>query len=72
MLEILAAIRRNGVTIILIEHIMKVMREAVDTILVLNEGVTIAYGKPDEVMQDRKVIECYLGERRNVAPPRKA
>lgn len=72
MLEILAAIRRNGVTIILIEHIMKVMREAVDTILVLNEGVTIAYGRPDEVMQDRKVIECYLGERSNGAQPRKA
>lgn len=62
MLEILAAIRQLGVTIILIEHILKVMREAVDAILVLNEGETIAYGKPDEVMKDKKVIECYLGE----------
>ncbi len=62
MLEILEAIRQTGVTILLIEHIMKVMQEAVDTILVLNEGATIAAGKPDEVMKDRRVIECYLGE----------
>lgn len=62
MLEILAAIRRKGVTIILIEHVMKVMVNAVDAILVLNEGETIAYGKPDEIMHNPKVIECYLGE----------
>jgi len=41
---------------------MKVMIGAVDTILVLNEGEIIAFGKPDEVMNDRRVIECYLGE----------
>jgi ABC-type branched-subunit amino acid transport system ATPase component len=38
------------------------MRDAVDTILVLNEGTTIAFGKPDAVMKDEKVIQCYLGE----------
>lgn len=64
MLEILAAIRQKGLTIILIEHVMKVMVNAVDTILVLNEGEKIALGKPDEVMKDSKVIECYLGETR--------
>ncbi len=62
MLEILESIRQTGVTIILIEHVMKVMREAVDMILVMNEGATIAYGTPDEVMNDYQVIECYLGE----------
>ncbi len=62
MLEILESIRQSGVTILLIEHVMRVMREAVDTILVLDEGATIAAGKPDEVMNDKKVIECYLGE----------
>jgi branched-chain amino acid transport system ATP-binding protein len=62
MLDLLESIRQTGITIILIEHVMKVMREAVDMILVMNEGATIAYGTPDEVMNDYKVIECYLGE----------
>jgi branched-chain amino acid transport system ATP-binding protein len=63
MLEILESIRRAGTTILLIEHVMRVMREAVDTILVMDQGATIACGEPDEVMNDTKVVECYLGER---------
>jgi branched-chain amino acid transport system ATP-binding protein len=62
MLEILELIRQTGITIILIEHVMKVMREAVDSILVLDEGTTIASGTPEDVMTDKRVIECYLGE----------
>jgi len=62
MLEILEAIRQDGVTIILIEHVMKVMKEAVDTIFVINEGIPIASGLPHDVMKDEKVVECYLGE----------
>ncbi len=61
MLEILESIRQSGVSLILIEHVMKVMREAVDTILVIDEGSAIAEGTPEEVMKNQKVIECYLG-----------
>lgn len=62
MLEILENIRQTGITVILIEHVMKVMREAVDWILVMDEGSPIASGSPEEVMNDKRVIECYLGE----------
>lgn len=61
LLGILQKIHDTGVTIILIEHVMKVMMEAVDRIIVMDEGVKIAEGTPKEIMENKEVIKAYFG-----------
>lgn len=61
ILAILKEIRKMGITVILVEHVMKVMVNAVDRIVVIDKGVKIAEGEPNVVMNARKVIDAYFG-----------
>ena len=61
VLDLLKEIREMGISIILIEHVMKVMMKAVDRIIVMDEGMKIAEGTPNQVMENKKVIEAYFG-----------
>ncbi len=61
ILATIKEIRRMGITVILIEHVMKVMVNAVDRIIVIDNGVKISEGEPKAVMEDSKVIEAYFG-----------
>lgn len=62
ILDALSKIRATGKTIIIIEHIIKVLIKIVDRILVLNEGQIILDDTPEKVMGNEKVIEAYLGK----------
>ncbi|MCU0597304.1 MAG: ABC transporter ATP-binding protein [Desulfobacterota bacterium] len=55
-------IRDSGITILIVEHIMKVIMTISDRIHAINFGQTIAHGTPKEVANNRAVIEAYLGE----------
>jgi branched-chain amino acid transport system ATP-binding protein len=53
--------RETGLTILLIEHVMRAVMALASRILVLHHGAAIAEGLPEEVMRDRAVIDSYLG-----------
>ena len=64
VVTIIKKIRQSGVTILVIEHVMRAIRSLSDRVFVLHHGEQIAEGPPDAVLADARVIEAYLGKRR--------
>ena len=63
LMQMIIEINRKGVAILVIEHVMKAVMGISHRIMVLHHGKRIALGPPKEIVEDKKVIESYLGER---------
>jgi branched-chain amino acid transport system ATP-binding protein len=62
-MQLIKTIRDSGISLIVVEHVMKVIMGISDRVMVLKVGEKIADGTPHEVASNRQVIEAYLGEK---------
>lgn len=62
LIEVIRNIHLSGITLLIVEHDMKFVMQLCQRIIVLNYGSVVAEGKPEEIQNDAKVIEVYLGK----------
>ncbi len=67
IMEAIRQVRATGVTIIMIEHVMRAVMGLADRVVVLHHGELIAEGSPAEITRNEAVIEAYLGGAANVS-----
>ena len=65
MIDLIKKIRQNGMTLVVVEHVMEAVMEISDRVVVLNSGKKIMEGLPKEVVSNKEVIQAYLGEKYN-------
>lgn len=65
-MQLVNRIRDKGITVIMIEHVMKAIMNVCERIMVLHHGAKIAEGTPQEIATSKTVIRVYLGEKSNV------
>ena len=63
MMQLIKRIQKNGITILIVEHVMKVIMGLSDRLVVLHHGEKLAEGSPDEISRNEKVLKAYLGEK---------
>lgn len=62
MIQLVRKVRENGVTVVVVEHVMEAVMELSDRVVVLNSGSKIVEGSPREVVENPEVIRAYLGD----------
>jgi len=62
-LQLIDSLRRDGLAMLMVEHVMKAIAAVCDDVLVLHHGEVLTTGTPNEVLKDPRVIEAYLGAR---------
>jgi branched-chain amino acid transport system ATP-binding protein len=65
VIELIKQVRNEGISILVIEHVMKAIKSLSDRVFVLHHGEKIAEGETEQVLTDRRVVEAYLGRRRH-------
>ena len=63
IISLLREVRRRGVTLVIVEHVMEAVMQLSDRVIVLNSGKKLTEGTPREVVADPRVVQAYLGER---------
>ena len=68
-IELIGAIRRRGLAVVCIEHVMRALTSIADRVMVMHHGAVFFTGTPTQMLADQKVVEVYLGARRERGQP---